>query len=137
MFDFAHSGNYASSSKWHEEMSVTSEQQPPRWPVTDPTKPYVCQFCGVGFGREKALASHARIHGGDSPFECTSCGEMFWDVNTLQQHFRVKHGGAIPQSDTEEYDDTAYTGEEKFGEFYCNTCAAPFDRLDLLKRHQK
>ncbi|XP_032675506.1 zinc finger protein 420-like isoform X3 [Odontomachus brunneus] len=126
------------NSRWHEEMSVTSEQQPPRWPVTDPTKPYVCQFCGVGFAREKALASHARVHGGDSPFECTSCGEMFWDINSLQEHFRVKHGGTIPQSDTEEYDnDTAYTSEERFGEFYCNTCAAPFHRLDLLKRHQK
>ncbi|XP_070166407.1 zinc finger protein 420 isoform X1 [Polyergus mexicanus] len=138
--DSARSGNYASSSRWQmEEMSV--EQQSPQWPVTDPTKPYVCQFCGVGFAREKALASHARVHGGDSPFECTSCGEMFWDVGTLREHVRVKHGGTIPQqtSDAEEYDnDATYTGDtERFGEFYCNTCGVPFHRLDLLKRHQK
>lgn len=126
-----------SSSRW-QEISVTSEQQSPRWPITDPTKPYVCQFCGVGFAREKALASHARIHGGDSPFECTSCGDMFWDVNSLREHVRVKHGGTIMQSDTEEYDnDATYTGEERFGQFYCNVCAVPFHRLDLLKRHQK
>ncbi|XP_011341826.1 uncharacterized protein LOC105281933 isoform X2 [Ooceraea biroi] len=137
-------GNYAFSSRWQmEEMSsVTGEQQPPQWPVTDPTKPYVCQYCGVGFAREKALASHSRIHGGDSPFECMSCNEMFWDVNSMREHMRVKHGGAVPQqagSDTEEYDnDATYTGDsEKFGEYYCSTCALPFHRLDLLKRHQK
>ncbi|XP_011141652.1 zinc finger protein 594 [Harpegnathos saltator] len=131
-------GNYASSSKWHEEMAVTNEQQSSRWPITDTTKPYICQFCGVGFAREKALASHARIHGGDSPFECTSCSEMFWDVNSLREHVRVKHGDTMLQSDTEEYDnDTAYASEERFGEFYCNICAVPFHRLDLLKRHQK
>ncbi|XP_076667497.1 uncharacterized protein LOC143368549 isoform X2 [Andrena cerasifolii] len=132
------SGNYATSSRWSEQISsVSAEPQAPRWPITDPTKPYVCQYCGVGFAREKALASHARIHGGDSPFECTSCGDMFWDVNTLREHVRMKHGGTV-QSDTEEYDnDATYTGDERFGEFYCNTCGVPFHRLDLLKRHQK
>jgi len=140
----ARSGNYASSSRWQMEeiSSVTSEQPPPQWPITDPTKPYVCQFCGVGFGREKALASHSRIHGGDSPFECTSCGEMFWDINTLREHMRMKHGGIIPQptSDAEDDNDTTYMttdDNEKFGEFYCTICGAPFHRLDLFKRHQK
>ncbi|XP_043675356.1 zinc finger protein 91 [Vespula pensylvanica] len=131
--------NYPSSSRWNEQISpVSNEQQPPRWPITDPTKPYVCQYCGVGFAREKALASHARIHGGDSPFECTSCGDMFWDVNSLREHVRIKHGGTA-QSDIEEFDtnDATYTGDERFGEFYCNTCGVPFHRLDLLKRHQK
>lgn len=135
----ARSDTYASSSKW-PKMSATSEEQPTQWPITDPTKPYVCQFCGVGFAREKALASHSRIHGGDSPFECTTCSEMFWDVNSLREHVRVKHGGTIPQpsSDAEELDnDGTYTGDERIGEFYCNTCGVPFHRLDLLKRHQK
>lgn len=134
----ARSGNYASSSRWTDQMSpVSTDPQAPRWPITDPTKPYVCQYCGVGFAREKALASHARVHGGDSPFECTSCGDMFWDVNSLREHIRIKHGGTV-QSDTEDYDnDATYTGDERFGEFYCNTCGVPFHRLDLLKRHQK
>lgn len=59
-------------------------QEDAKYPVTDPKKPFVCQHCGVGFAREKALASHARIHGGDSPFECQKCGEMFWDVALMQ-----------------------------------------------------
>ncbi|XP_066587348.1 zinc finger protein 594-like [Prorops nasuta] len=130
--------SYATSSRWNDQITtVTSEQQVPRWPITDPTKPYVCQFCGVGFAREKALASHARIHGGDSPFECTNCGDMFWDITSLREHIRIKHGAAL-QSDNDEFDnDTPYTGDERFGEFYCNTCGVPFHRLDLLKRHQK
>ncbi|XP_011867601.1 PREDICTED: uncharacterized protein LOC105561859 isoform X2 [Vollenhovia emeryi] len=136
-------GNYASGSRWQiEEMSsVTGRQQPQPWPITDATKPYVCQSCGLAFAREKALASHARVHGGDSPFECTSCGDMFWDVNSLREHVRIKHGGAIPQqvSDADEFEnDAAYTADnERITEFYCNTCGVPFHRLDLLKRHQK
>ncbi|XP_012275030.1 zinc finger and BTB domain-containing protein 41 isoform X2 [Orussus abietinus] len=130
--------NYTTGSRWTEQTPLLASETPsPRWPITDPTKPYVCQHCGVGFAREKALASHARIHGGDSPFECTSCGDMFWDVNTLREHVKVKHGGTAP-SDTEEYDnDATYTGDERFGEFYCDTCSVPFHRLDLLKRHRK
>lgn len=65
----------------------------PRFPISDPRKPFVCQHCGVGFAREKALASHARVHGGDSPFECQKCGEMFWDANLMREHVKNKHGG--------------------------------------------
>ena len=131
--------NLASSSKWTEQISVSASQAP-RWPITDPTKPYVCQYCGVGFAREKALVSHSRIHGSDSPFECTSCGDMFWDVNTLREHVRTKHGATIQMETTiEEADNegTTYTGDERFGEFFCDTCGVPFHRLDLLKRHRK
>ncbi|KAK0174371.1 hypothetical protein PV327_010148 [Microctonus hyperodae] len=129
--------NLASSSQWTESM-ITTDSQAPRWPITDPTKPYVCQYCGVGFAREKALASHSRIHGGDSPFECTNCNEMFWDVNAYREHMRMKHGVGV---NNDEYDPTTnelnYTGDERFGEFYCETCGVPFHRLDLLKRHRK
>ncbi|KAJ8872488.1 hypothetical protein PR048_026094 [Dryococelus australis] len=94
----------------------TSEPLTPRWPVVDETRPYVCQHCGVGFAREKALASHARVHAGDSPFECNTCGEMFWDVNLLRDHARSKHG-------------SRYSNDSMFGncdeqqeEFHCDEC---------------
>ena len=130
--------NLASSSRWTDQMTVINDSQAPRWPITDPTKPYVCQFCGVGFAREKALASHSRIHGGDSPFECTVCGEMYWDVNSLREHMRSKHGAPIPM-ETEEVEttETTYTGDARFGEFFCETCGVAFDRMDQLKRHRK
>lgn len=41
-----------------------SAETEPRFTILDPRKPFVCQHCGVGFAREKALASHARIHEG-------------------------------------------------------------------------
>lgn len=112
----------------------------PRWPVTDASKPYVCQFCGLGFAREKALASHSRIHGGDTPFECTSCNETFWNVNALQEHMRQKHGLRFSQSDADEGENepvSTYAGDERFGEYFCDTCGVPFHRIDLLKRHRK
>lgn len=113
----------------------------PRYPITDPRKPFVCQHCGVGFAREKALASHARVHAGDSPFECQKCGEMFWDAALMREHIRNKHGD-IEEDFAEEDDDEEYSEEEggvgsKYGEFFCQTCGLSFHRQDLLKRHQR
>ncbi|XP_076266109.1 uncharacterized protein LOC143199875 isoform X2 [Rhynchophorus ferrugineus] len=107
-----------------------------RYQVTDPKKPFVCQHCGVGFAREKALASHARIHGGDSPFECQKCGEMFWDVAVMQEHTRTKHGG-MEDLDDDEDEDYSDSEETKYGTFYCPTCGLSFHRQDNLKRHQR
>ncbi|XP_051174296.1 zinc finger protein 729 [Leptopilina boulardi] len=126
----------SSSSRWTDQMTIINE--PPRWPITDPTKPYVCQHCGVAFAREKALASHSRIHGGDSPLECSNCGEMYWDLNALREHVKNKHNATIEiTTDEIENTETNYTGDDRFGEFFCDTCGVPFHRLDLLKRHRK
>ncbi|KAJ8679876.1 hypothetical protein QAD02_015663 [Eretmocerus hayati] len=127
-----------SAIRWTHQLT-SSEPHVPRWPVTDASKPYVCQFCGVGFAREKAMHSHARIHGGDSPFECTSCGEVFWDISNLQEHMRVKHGLSLSPGEPEEVENepVIYAGDQRFGEYFCDTCGVPFHRLDLLKRHRK
>ncbi|XP_059615572.1 zinc finger protein 528 [Phlebotomus argentipes] len=123
----------------HEEIYPMVEQ----FPVTDPKKPFVCQHCGVSFAREKALASHARMHGGDSPYECETCGEMFWDPIRLREH-QMTH--RMDQGSTSEYDVVANDeetesdsgeGEEKFGDFYCDVCGMCFHRHALLKRHAR
>lgn len=47
----------------HDYNYIQEEDQQPietRYPVTDPRKPFVCQHCGVGFAREKAMMSHIR-----------------------------------------------------------------------------
>ncbi|XP_018326830.1 zinc finger protein 41 [Agrilus planipennis] len=110
----------------------------PRYPVIDPKKPFVCQHCGVGFAREKALASHSRVHGGDSPFECRRCGEVFWDAALTRQHIRLKHGGAEDNLEDEDDDEDYSEPEEtKYGQWFCPTCGMAFHRQDNLKRHQR
>ncbi|VEN41531.1 unnamed protein product, partial [Callosobruchus maculatus] len=113
------------------------QQEETRFPIMDPRKPFVCQHCGVGFAREKALYSHTRLHAeGDSPFECQKCGEMFWDSGQMREHKKQKHG------DLEEYDDGDEDGDyseedSRYGTFYCTTCGLSFHRQDNLRRHQR
>ncbi|XP_049776647.1 zinc finger protein 16 isoform X2 [Schistocerca cancellata] len=122
--------NVSSYSLDSTQQSENEDQDPPapRWPVVDETRPYVCQHCGVGFAREKALGSHVRIHAGDSPFECNTCGEMFWDVNLLRDHSKAKHPGKYEAS-------SAFV--ERYSEFRCDVCGLKFQRQDLLRRHQR
>ncbi|CAH0554520.1 unnamed protein product [Brassicogethes aeneus] len=118
-----------------EHDDVDEEEEEIRYEITDPRKPFVCQHCGVGFAREKALASHARIHGGDSPFECQKCGDMFWDAALMKEHMRTKHGDVDDFDDDEDED---YSDEDtKYGTFYCSTCGLSFHRQDNLRRHQR
>lgn len=122
-----------------EEVYTSYQEQvvESRYPILDPRKPFVCQHCGVAFAREKALASHARIHAGDSPFECETCGEMFWDMMVLKEHLKVKHGGVNAGSDYDDIDDDDYVEESNYGDFYCTLCGIRFHRQDLLRRHMK
>lgn len=123
---------------------------PPRFPVIDDRKPFVCQKCGVSFAREKALASHARIHGGDSPFDCETCGHRFWDRVMLQEHIRQRHAANLVAAPTEESgipsvmpttqdegDLTSSNEEEIEGQYFCDSCGTMFERRELLKRHIK
>ncbi|XP_066146122.1 zinc finger protein 16 [Euwallacea fornicatus] len=118
------------------EYIANQDQDELKYPVTDPKKPFVCQHCGVGFAREKALASHSRVHGGDSPFECQKCGEMFWDLGLMQEHTRSKHGEMEDYDDDEDEDYSEADGS-RYGTFYCPTCGLSFHRQDNLRRHQR
>uniref|UniRef100_A0A1Q3F2I0 Putative mudr-1x ap n=1 Tax=Culex tarsalis TaxID=7177 RepID=A0A1Q3F2I0_CULTA len=134
---------------------------PPRYPVLDDRKPFVCQKCGVSFAREKALASHYRIHGGDSQYECETCGDRFWDRSLLQDHIRQRHAASLvaaavgpPQLESsaggggativEEVTADVHEGEAiqeaiddgKWHPF-CDSCGMVFQRQEQLKRHIK
>lgn len=123
---------------FHEYLPSNSGMREQRYPVTDPKKPFVCQHCGVGFAREKALASHSRMHAGDSPFECNKCGEMFWDIDLMREHQRSKHAGGMAKGDEDmEDDEEDYSDDGKYGEFFCSTCGLSFHRQENLKRHQR
>lgn len=119
----------------------TSESFTPRWPITDPHRPYVCQHCGVGFQREKALISHSRVHAGDSPLECNTCGETFWDINMLRDHSQSKHGVRIALNNVNETQDEEYfpneENSEEYTDFHCDICGNMFHRWESLKRHRR
>ncbi|XP_013165006.1 PREDICTED: zinc finger protein 358-like isoform X1 [Papilio xuthus] len=122
-------------------------------PPTDPSRPFVCRHCGVGFAREKALQSHSRIHGGDSPVECGDCGELYWSREALAAHAAHKHPHAAPRArrdpsyelsnSDDDYDyrmslesSSERTGYEARGpELRCQDCGVAFQRVDLLRRH--
>lgn len=123
---------------------------PPRYPVTDDRKPFVCQKCGISFARESALASHARIHGGDSPFDCETCGHRFWDRVMLQEHIRQRHAANLVAAPTEisaltdnvathleDADQDNIVEEDVEGQYYCDNCGVMFQKRELLKRHIK
>lgn len=138
--------------------STASAATPP--PPVDPRKPFVCNHCGVGFAREKALKSHSRIHGGDSPLECNACGELCWSREALVSHTRLRHPH-LPKpslrrqpSYTEDNSDddmdftlspthqssesNHYVYEKIKGpdaDLQCQDCGVAFQRADLLKRH--
>uniref|UniRef100_A0A2M4B949 Putative c2h2-type zn-finger protein n=1 Tax=Anopheles marajoara TaxID=58244 RepID=A0A2M4B949_9DIPT len=131
------------------------------FPVKDPRKPFVCQQCGVGFAREKALDSHSRIHGGESKIECSVCGEMFWNRTQLQSHVRQRHpegqqrgakkrkapaistqnkkASASSASRGHAYDIDAPQADDfdllLDPQYDCDNCGASFAQPDRLKRH--
>ncbi|XP_057664543.1 zinc finger protein 420-like [Diorhabda carinulata] len=122
----------------HEEEEEVQQPSESRYPVTDPRKPFVCQHCGVGFAREKAMMSHLRMHSeGDSPFECQRCGEMFWDLIQMKEHAKEKHGDVEGFDDDEDDDDDYSEEDTKYGTYYCSTCGLSFHRQDNLRRHQR
>ncbi|XP_035439611.1 zinc finger protein 48 isoform X3 [Spodoptera frugiperda] len=139
--------------------SPASEPAPPSPPPppTDPSRPFVCRHCGVGFAREKALQSHARVHGGDSPVECSSCGELCWSREALATHMQQRHPHLPPRTEQQEqpFEDSDSGDDMEFRlsplshgggeravydtmrgpELFCQDCGVAFQRADLLRRH--
>lgn len=122
-----------------DDRQRSESPQVEQYPIIDPSRPFVCQKCGVSFAREKALMSHAKMHRSDAPYECDSCSDMFWDIYLLRDHQRTHHaGGQTSNSEYEPENEKEYSDSEpdsKYGEYYCNICGMSFHRQDLLKRH--
>uniref|UniRef100_A0A182IMH6 C2H2-type domain-containing protein n=1 Tax=Anopheles atroparvus TaxID=41427 RepID=A0A182IMH6_ANOAO len=126
------------------------------FPVVDERKPFVCQQCGASFGREKALASHSRVHGGDMQYRCSTCDESFWERALLQDHIRQKHPGiywqlpaghggpkrhsSVKNSSSvvevrESTNDVHFRSLSSVGQYVCDSCLTVFDRPEHLKKH--
>lgn len=111
-------------------------------PAGSEDRPYVCNKCGRSFQRESALVSHSQIHAEDTYYECSKCGHRFFTLELLRDHSAKKHdtpytGETSDESEDGESEKGKYTGDERFGTFYCSICAISFHRLDLLKQHKR
>uniref|UniRef100_A0A336LH41 CSON009975 protein n=1 Tax=Culicoides sonorensis TaxID=179676 RepID=A0A336LH41_CULSO len=137
--------------------SEIEEESEIKFPVTNPSKPFVCQRCGTAFARSKALTSHMRFHTGDILHECNVCGQQFYDKILYQKHF-AKHFGEIieppnlqalnalkneEQPIKDEFDDEATESDVEVGGHYddplfeCQVCLISFHRSDLYEKHMK
>ncbi|KAL1132228.1 hypothetical protein AAG570_010185 [Ranatra chinensis] len=109
-----------------EEPAIQETSQ--RYPIIDPSRPYVCQSCGIGFAREKALSSHTMIHAGDWAFECDRCHDMFLTAQQLDHHLVTKH---------KQRTSNTIIPEEKFGSFHCQQCDIWFQWYSQYKKHRR
>ncbi|KYM94218.1 PREDICTED: uncharacterized protein LOC108781512 [Cyphomyrmex costatus] len=51
-----------------------------------PPTAFVCEECGLSFGRAVALKVHKRLHSGDSPYGCDECEQRFISRKLLAKH---------------------------------------------------
>lgn len=134
------------TNRLHEKSSGSNKNSVKEHNTEMPTgsdeRPYICNKCGRAFSRESALVSHSQIHAEDTYYECNKCGSRFFTLELLRDHSTKKHdipytGETSDESDDRELEKGKYTGDERFGTFYCSICAISFHRLDLLKQHKR
>ncbi|XP_073984618.1 uncharacterized protein [Rhodnius prolixus] len=115
----------------------------PKFPIIDPSRPYVCQHCGVGFAREKALTSHTMVHIGDSAFECDYCHDMFQTEKQLEEHISTKHEKHILNMNRRKnnnYSEIRMNFKQEDADLECHVCSLcnlVFSNFDELLSHKE
>ena len=92
--------------KAHQELHTGTQQ----W--------YPCSECDTKYRRQTDLATHVRIHTGETPYHCRQigCGKSFRSLRSLENHERV-HSGTKP--------------------YQCATCQKLFTTSAGLRQHFK
>lgn len=55
-------------------------------------RPYICDWCGVGFRSKANLLQHQPVHTGQRKYNCTVCGKAFSRKSFVTTHMRVHTG---------------------------------------------
>uniref|UniRef100_A0A0A9W5A3 C2H2-type domain-containing protein n=1 Tax=Lygus hesperus TaxID=30085 RepID=A0A0A9W5A3_LYGHE len=138
---FMESFNHEIKQEYLEEPIAAPYVDDQKFPVIDPARPYVCQFCGIGFAREKALISHKLVHAADSAFECDRCSDVFQTAHKLEQHIASRHG---PKSQSRKSSSSLNSRKvpkeatiPEMEGIVCELCSLVLDTVDELLRHKE
>ncbi|KAF6204321.1 hypothetical protein GE061_002662 [Apolygus lucorum] len=141
---FMESFNHEIKQEYLEDPIEAPYVDDQKFPVIDPARPYVCQFCGIGFAREKALISHKLVHASDSAFECDRCSDVFQTAHKLEQHMSSKHGPKSSRKSSSSLNSRKvpkdFPREEPIAEMdsiLCELCCIVLDTVDELVRHKE
>lgn len=107
------------SAKTSNPDSKLSASHPSSSSKTHQKYKFRCQLCGVEYCRKANLASHMRIHTGESPYCCTFCGKAFRRSDHLKMHVKI------------------HTGERRLRPklFVCEQCGMKFGCSKSLQDH--
>ena len=86
-------------------------------PVQMPHSPFICQYCGRGFKKQKYLRFHLNSHAGYRPHMCNICGKSFGRTSILIKHKNTVHN------------------KNFMPKYTCGQCCKQFVRKDMYQRH--
>ena len=86
-------------------------------PVQVPHSPFICQYCGRGFKKQKYLRFHLNSHAGYRPHMCNICGKSFGRTSILIKHKNTVHN------------------KNFMPKYTCGQCCKQFVRKDMYQRH--
>ncbi|XP_049284678.1 uncharacterized protein LOC125764453 [Anopheles funestus] len=125
------------------------------FPIVDERKPFVCQQCGISFGREKALMAHSRTHANRTRYECDYCYAQFNELSQLEIHVSRAHqqtanntergkGELVSNENKAEWVPPAHeaydhvsggTSVDTRNRYNCDKCNAVFFELEHILNH--
>ncbi|XP_050076563.1 uncharacterized protein LOC126563835 [Anopheles maculipalpis] len=123
--------------KKEPEDTVTTPAAAP--PPFDERKPFVCQQCGISFGRAKALQAHSRTHADKTKYDCDYCYAQFYEWSLLQLHIDRVHSSEQGSNREYHHDSggggTSSTAVVSKKRFKCDQCSAIFFQSDHILSH--
>nr|XP_055025300.1 gastrula zinc finger protein XlCGF7.1-like [Misgurnus anguillicaudatus] len=123
-------GRFCRRMKYKKKCIIVSDESSlnsaGKLPISQPSnssetnqEKYSCNICGIEYCRKGNLASHMRIHTGETPYDCKLCGKLFRRSDYLKLHIKVHMGEQ----------------QKRTKRFVCEQCGMKFVTSGLLQCH--